>query len=320
MHPPTTPKGIPLQDVCDRYQVQWQWDGVTQVVLLEYHGNKAKALVGSPVVVVGKERLTLSAALRRDKSVIYVPEDFEQKVLAPFGVLTPSFTKADMATTRIKTVVVDAGHGGKDFGAKGVTGVFEKDVNLDIARRLRDILQGAGIKVIMTRDTDEFITLEGRTEIATKSDADIFISIHADSNPSRQMHGVQVYYVKTNTKKDLDEEQRQTNERDFLRQLNARRNSTLQGIVADMMYNWKVPASVQLAETIVRHTSLEAQAFNRGTKSCRFFVVRNTVIPAVLVESGFLTNRQEEKKLNTPAHRQKLAEGIAHSILDYAHD
>src|ERR1700674_4591147 len=79
--PPTLPMGIPLQDVCDRYHVSWQWDGVTQVVLLEYKDNQSKALVGSSTVLVGEKEIVLSAPLRREHSIIYVPEDFEAKVL-----------------------------------------------------------------------------------------------------------------------------------------------------------------------------------------------------------------------------------------------
>ena len=82
---PTSP-GVPLQDVCDRYHVTWQWDGVTQVVMMEYRGNKSRALVGSSTVLIGKQQIILSAPLRREHSTIYVPEDFEAKVLAPFGV------------------------------------------------------------------------------------------------------------------------------------------------------------------------------------------------------------------------------------------
>src|ERR1700733_6215714 len=74
---PNQPMGIPLQDVCDRYHVTWQWDGVTQVVIMEYRGNNAKALVGSSTVLIGQKQVVLSAPLRRENSTIYVPEDFE---------------------------------------------------------------------------------------------------------------------------------------------------------------------------------------------------------------------------------------------------
>lgn len=313
-------KGIPLQEVCDQYHVQWQWDGVTQVVLMQYQGNKAKALVGSNTVLVGRDKIMLSAPLRREKSVIYVPQDFESKVLAPFGVITKGIPRADLTTTRVRTIVIDPGHGGKDPGTKGMTSLTEKEVNLDIAKRLKELLQEAGLKVIMTRQTDVFVTLPGRTEIASKSDADLFVSIHANSSPNRKTDGIEVYYVRTAFKKDLEEEQRIKNEKMFLKSVNAQYSPSLVNIVGDMMYQRKVEESRKIAAKVARDTSRETLALNRGAKNCRFAVVRNTLIPAILVEVGYLSNREEERRLNTASYRQKVAEGIAHSVIEYANN
>ncbi len=318
-HIPLPPPGVPLQEVCSHYNVQWQWDGVTQVVMLDYKGNKAKALVGSNVILLGKEKVLLSAPLRREQSTIYVPEDFESKVLAPFGVIIGKLTAGDLTVSRVRTIVIDAGHGGKDPGAKGISGVLEKEVVLDIARRIKGLLQDAGLTVIMTRDSDEFISLPRRTEIATGSSADLFVSIHANSNPSRKMQGIEVYYVKTDGKRDLDEDQRAKNERSFARKLSAAdATAPVENILSDMMYNLKVAESKKVAALIVEQVSEALEIPNRGARSCRFFVVRNTLIPAVLIETGFLTNRQEEHKLNSPSYRQKLAEAVARGIIDYA--
>ncbi len=315
---PTVAPGIALKDICAKYNMQWQWDGVTQVVLLEYKSNKAKALVGSNVVLLGKEKVFLSAPLRRINSTIYVPEDFEAKVIGPFGITVGKAAGGDPAQSKVKSIVIDAGHGGKDPGAQGVSGVLEKDVVLDISKRLKVLLEEAGMKVVMTRDTDVFISLQQRTEIATKANADLFVSVHANSNPSRKMQGIEVYYVKTAHKKDLDEEQRQKNEKAFVARLNADNNAKMVNIVADMLYAFKVGESGKIAQLMVQRMSGHVDAPNRGHRSCRFFVVRNTLVPAVLVETGFLTNRQEEKKLNAGSYRQKLAESLARSILDYA--
>src|ERR1700690_2125 len=112
---PTPPVGIPLQDVCDRYHVTWQWDGVTQVVMMEYRGNQSRALVGSSTVLIGQQQIILSAPLRRQNSTIYVPEDFEAKVLAPFGVPIAGLSSIE-SSSRVHVIVIDAGHGGKDRG------------------------------------------------------------------------------------------------------------------------------------------------------------------------------------------------------------
>jgi N-acetylmuramoyl-L-alanine amidase len=312
--------GIPLQDVCARYNVSWTWDGVTQVVILEYKGSKAKAMVGSNTILLGKEKIALSAPLRRSNSTIFVPEDFEAKVLAPFGAVpgVPEIT-TDWSKLRAHTVVIDPGHGGKDPGAQG-SNLREKEVVLDIAKRLKPLLEEAGFKVIMTRDTDEFISLQERTEIASKTNADIFLSVHANSNPVKKTEGMETYYVKSANKRDLDEEQRQKNEKIFLRALGAKDSPAMRDIVGDMMYHFKVSESARLARLIVERGTKHSDTPNRGARTCRFFVVRNTLIPAVLVEVGYLTNRREEKRLSSSAYRQKVAEAIAHSVIGYATD
>src|SRR5580704_2114638 len=98
--PPTPLMGIPLDEVCSRYHVTWQWDGVTQVVMMEYRGNISRALVGSSTVLIGKQPIILSAPLRRENSTIYVPEDFEAKVLAPFGVPVEGLSPVE-STSRV---------------------------------------------------------------------------------------------------------------------------------------------------------------------------------------------------------------------------
>jgi N-acetylmuramoyl-L-alanine amidase len=170
----------------------------------------------------------------------------------------------------------------------------------------------------MTRDKDEYLTLNERTEIAAKAKADLFISIHANANPSRKMEGVEVYTVKTSRKKDLDEEQRRKNEMIFMRKMDASDSGSLEDIVSDMMYQLKLAGSAPLAKRIAQNISSDIQIPNRGLRHSRFFVVRNTLMPAVLVETGYLTNRQDDKKLNSSIQRQKIAESIARSIISYA--
>ena len=318
---PTQPLGIPLDEVCERYHVTWQWDGVTQVVMMEYKGNLSKALVGSKTVLIGQQQITLSAPLRREKSTIYVPEDFEAKVLAPFGVPVAGLSPVE-SSSRVHVIVIDAGHGGKDRGTMAPHGMDEKDIVLDVAKRLRMLLEGAGIKVIMTRDTDDFISLPERTIIAAKSGADLFVSVHVNSNQDHSVSGFLVYYLESVGKRDLNEQQRKENEHTFLRSLNANDTPVLQGIVTDMMGTLKTAQSQKLAKLIVREARVESGVKVRGDgiRLCRFFVVRNTLIPAVLVETGFLSNHQEHGKLISSMYRQKMAEVIARGVMDYANE
>jgi N-acetylmuramoyl-L-alanine amidase len=318
---PTMPMEIPLQDVCDRYHVTWQWDGVTQVVMMEYRGNISRALVGSSIVLIGKHPIILSAPLRREHSTIYVPEDFEAKVLAPFGVPIRGLGQVE-SSSRVHVIVIDAGHGGKDRGTMALSGMDEKEIVLDVAKRLRALLEGAGIKVIMTRDTDDFISLPERTIIAARSGGDLFVSVHVNSNPDHAVNGLLVYYFDSIDRRDRNEEQRKENERIFLKSLSADGSQTMQAIVTDMMDTYKSAQSQKLAKLIIREARFEPGVKVRGDgiRICHFFVVRNTLIPAVLVETGFLSNHQEHSKLISPLYRQKMAEIIARGILDYANE
>jgi N-acetylmuramoyl-L-alanine amidase len=318
---PAQPVGIPLQDICDRYHVTWQWDGVTQVVLMEYRGNISKALVGSSTVLIGKQQVVLSAPLRRDHSTIYVPEDFEAKVLAPFGVPIAGLGPVG-SSSRVHVIVIDAGHGGKDRGTMAPYGMDEKDIVLDVAKRLRVLLEGTGIKVIMTRGTDDFISLPERTVITSQSKADLFVSVHVNSNQDHAVSGLLVYYLDTISKRDVTEEQRVENEHTFLKSLSANDSPTLQNIVTDMMGALKTSQSQRLAKLIIREarSTPGVKVRGDGIRICRFFVVRNTLIPAVLVETGFLSNRSEHSKLTSSSYRQKMAEIIARGVMDYANE
>ncbi len=319
--PATSTTGIPLQEICARYRVNWQWDGVSQVVLLEYKGNKSKGLVGSSTVLIGQKQIVLSAPLRREKSIIYVPEDFEAKVLAPFGVPIAGLPGV-VSSSKIRTVIIDAGHGGKDRGTSASFGMTEKEIVLDIVKRLKMLLDEAGIKVIMTRDTDEFITLPQRTVIASRSQADLFVSVHVNSNPDRNVSGLLVYYLQALTKKELSETQRKDNVRTFVQSLDAKDSPVVRGIVSDMVNNIKTPQSQRLAKLIVKEARRESGVKVRGDglRFCHFYVVRNTLIPAVLVETGFISNRAERNKLFTPVYRQKMADIMARAILSYANE
>ena len=319
---PTSSMGVPLQDICNRYHVTWQWDGVTQVVMMEYKGGISKALVGSSTVLIGKHQIILSAPLRRENSTIYVPEDFEAKVLAPFGVPIKGLRQVE-SSSRVHVIIIDAGHGGKDRGTMDPSREMdEKKIVLDVAKRLRALLEGAGIKVIMTRDTDDFISLPERTIIASRERADLFISIHVNSNQDHAVSGFLVYYLDAIGKREINEGQRKENERIFLRSLSANDSTTLQAVVTDMMDTVKTAQSQKLAKSIVRQAREEPGVKVRGDgiRLCHFFVVRNTLIPAVLVETGFLSNRQEHNKLISPSYRQKMAETIARGVLDYANE
>jgi len=287
------------------------------VATLRYKGVKAEVLVGSDLVIVDKDRVTLSAPVRMVRSAVVVPPDFRSKVISRMR--QQATQKRGHGLTKVREIIIDAGHGGKDPGAIGRSNVKEKKIVLDISKRLKKILQKRGIKVKMTRERDVFISLQKRTEIASRSKADLFVSVHANSSPSRSAHGLEVFTAKNLGRKDKKEGQRKTNHRLMYRNLSMKKSSSdVKKIVSDMLYTHKQAESKKLAEHITKKTTRVVKTKNRGAKNSRFYVLRNTLIPAVLVEVGFLTNPKESKLLQTGAYREKVARGIAESIQNYA--
>ena len=300
-----------LKVLCEQYNVQWYVDSVSQTVTLRASGREAKALVGSNVVVIEGEKVYLSDSLRRERGTVIVPSDFNTKVIV-------RLVSAGAPRTGYH-VVVDAGHGGKDPGAISRSGTQEKDITLDISRKLRQVLEAKGFKVTMTRDRDVFIPLEERSEIATRAKADLFVSIHANSSPSRSIDGLEVYAMRDLEGSERRDPQRLKNQRTMFRNLSMNSgNASLEGIIADMLYNYKISESQLLASYVNKGVSVGARVNSRGVKRAGFNVLRNTLVPAVLVEVGFLTNSQEEAQLRDPLYRQRLADCIAASLVNFS--
>ncbi len=223
---------------------------------------------------------------------------------------------------KIRTVVIDPGHGGHDPGAIGPSGLKEKDVVLKIAKRLRQRLieegKNFGIEnVYLTRDNDRFIPLEERTAIAKKRKADIFISIHCNGAKTKKAHGIETYILGF------------TNDQTSL-QLAARENATttkglhsLRNILKDYILSSKIEESQQLAghvqKSIVQNVSIKYKYIkNKGVKKAPFVVLIGADIPSLLVETSFITNPREEKRLKTKAYIEKIVDGIILGIKQYS--
>ncbi|HBO97113.1 MAG TPA: hypothetical protein DE315_08720 [Candidatus Omnitrophica bacterium] len=319
-------KRIYLKDLCDRYSLPWQWDHISQTVDLKIEGVSVRILAGSNILLLGKEQVRLNTPVMIEDSSVMLPRDFKVKVMDRFPKLfsakAPSramrAARGPRVFRKLREVVIDAGHGGKDPGAIGVTGMQEKTVVLDVARRLKKLLEAAGVKVTMTRQDDTFISLAERTAIASRSKAELFVSIHANASPVRGVHGAEVYCLKDLGTLEKNEAQRQANHKLMFKNLAMKKGSlSLEDIIEDMLYTHKQSVSPVLAENLVDGVAQTAKAQDRGEKQSRFFVLRNTLIPAVLVEIGFVTNPKEGRLLKTDDYRQRIAEGLAKGILGY---
>ncbi len=228
---------------------------------------------------------------------------------------TPSL--AQQLGLGVGTIVIDAGHGGKDPGALSAGGSKEKDVVFDITQRLKVVLQKRlKCRVVTTRDRDRFIPLEERTVIANTTKADLFISIHANASRNRRVHGVETYFLNLSTDKEAME-------------LAALENATstknigqLQSILNDLMQNSKIKESSRLAccvqEALVKSLRKSySDVKNLGVKQAPFYVLIGAQMPSILVEVSFISNKMEAQRLVTKAYRQKIAEGLADGVQKY---
>lgn len=219
-------------------------------------------------------------------------------------------------------IVVDAGHGGKDLGAKGHGGLLEKDVNLSIALRLKDILKSRyKYQVILTRKDDTFIPLPGRGKIANDNDAYVFVSVHANAAPRRSAHGIETYYLGAGH----SEQAKETAIRENGGLVKSVKDGQTQEILASMISTTKINKSSRLASNIQNqlYQSMRKKyprTKNLGVKEGPFFVLHDTNMASALVEVGFLTNRKEERNLNKSSYLDKLASSIAEGIAKFVRE
>jgi N-acetylmuramoyl-L-alanine amidase len=218
---------------------------------------------------------------------------------------------------KVGRIVIDAGHGGHDTGTIGPGGLLEKDLVLDVALRLGRMLQNKmGAEVIYTRDDDTFVPLETRTAIANQQQADLFISIHANSSPDPQARGVETYYLNFNPSPEALEVAARENA------LSEKSVHELGDLVKKITLKDKVEESREFAIDVQNslYQGLAAKdkgIHDRGVKKALFIVLLGANMPSILAEISFISNPGDEHKLQTPEHRQKVAESLYKGIARY---
>ena len=222
---------------------------------------------------------------------------------------------------KIRTVVIDAGHGGKDPGAIGKRGLREKDITLYVAKRLGKILKARhGVKIVYTRTRDVFVPLNERTEIANSRKADLFISVHTNASKKRNTRGIETYFLNwTNNREALKVAAREN--RISVKKMQKIQNG-LQMILQDLARNSKREESLRLAHSVQNAmvNSLKkdySKIENLGVKYALFYVLVGAEMPSVLVEISFISNREEEKRLSRNSYKNRIAEAIARGVNDY---
>ncbi|MCR9253685.1 MAG: N-acetylmuramoyl-L-alanine amidase [bacterium] len=241
-----------------------------------------------------------------------------------FVLVFGSFSSLGLKNYKIKTIVIDAGHGGKDPGTSGIVSK-EKDVALSIALELGRIIKEKmpDVEVVYTRDKDTYPTLSQRANLANKKNADLFVSIHCNANPNHNIYGSETYVMGNHVSDDnLKVAQRENSV--ILREENYQEtydgfdpNSPESYILFSLYQSAYQQNSVKLAQNIQYQFKNRVNRKSRGVKSAGFLVLWRTTMPSVLVEVGFLSNQKEEKELNDKLNQVYIASGIYRAFRDY---
>ncbi|MCF8051819.1 MAG: N-acetylmuramoyl-L-alanine amidase [Desulfobacterales bacterium] len=230
----------------------------------------------------------------------------------------PSNALAKQLALGVRRVVIDPGHGGRDYGAPGyLKGVHEKQVVMGIARRLeKQIRQELGLEVILTRTDDRYLTLEERTAFANTQNADLFISIHTNSHRDRRAYGIETYFLNLATDNEaimVAATENATSEKNI---------SDLQTILLDLMQNAKINESSRLASHVQKELfgnlkDRYSHVRDKGVKQAPFYVLLGAQMPAILVETSFISNARECERLVSPEYQEALCRGIVRGIRTY---
>lgn len=234
-----------------------------------------------------------------------------------FGTLSPQDPAAiPAAPLGLRRIVIDPGHGGKDRGAIGPSGLKEKDVTLDLSRRLERALEREGnYEVRLTREGDSSLSLKARTGIANNFNADLFISIHLNAVPTQNARGSETYYLSLDDDNNFDVSHYNTG--DSEEDSTEEESDDLELILWDMAQAKHLDDSFRIAKYIQDEFNTLAGIRSRGVKQAPMKVLKGAQMPAVLVEVAFLTDPVEERKLKGAAFREKIIRSLVNAILTY---
>ena len=303
----------PIEDVAASTESTLYWDSLTGKGMYEKEGHYLSFSIDSPMLVFDFTHAYIVDEPFRDEGIVFVTNDFADKVTELFTNLEPEIN------FRIGAIIIDAGHGGKDPGAfrthqvdgKSVT-VNEKDITLAISKELHTMLSKtySDKKILLTRDDDTYLKLEERTDIANtvelaEHEAILYISIHVNSAYDEKAKGFEVWYLSPGYRRTLiDAEDAKEVENDVANILNS------------MLEEEFTTESILIAKYILdgMNAQIGDLSQSRGIKEEEWFVVKNAKMPSVLIETGFVSNRKEALLLNDPSYRSKLTHGIYNGL------
>ena len=232
---------------------------------------------------------------------------------------TPAQSESKKSVAKKKIVMLDPGHGGQDPGAISRSGKYEKDLTLKMAKETKTLLEKAGYKVVLTRDKDVYITLRGRIEKAHKANADLFISIHADSAASSSAKGLSVYTIsETASDKEAAALAESANKADILFGMDLSEYQPEVGnILIDFAKTYTMDQSAKYADEVVKEMAKEVTLRPKAHRYAGFAVLKSPNVPSVLLEMGYLSNKEEDKLLQKESYRNKLSKALVRAVNTY---
>ena len=312
----------------------------TEKIIFYVDNKKIKVTNDIAFILIEDSLYQLSSKVIKDKNDYYLPIDSFFNIINNLSkdfsaaltsqrisfstkkiTVTPN-KKVDLSNEKLKwefkTIVIDAGHGGKDPGAVGYRGTKEKDIALDVAKRLeKKLSKNLNVKIVMTRDEDIFLRLSERTKIANENNGSLFISIHTNAAEDRRASGFETFLIGPN-------------KNEAAVRVAARENAVLEleGISGQILTNEDLikatiaqsafaSKSEQFASMVQGEIKKRVQSKDRGVKQAGFYVLMGASMPNVLVELGFISNPSEEKKLRSPQYRDQLATAIYRAVEQY---
>lgn len=313
---------VPLVKLCDTYNLDWKWDTFIKKATIQKGSNRIVLLAGSDMILVNGVSKKLDRPVLFDAGAVFVPlslaRNYFGELVGPgYAGITPP--KKAAGRFAIKTIVIDPGHGGKAIGARSRKfRLKEKDMTLSMAKMMKNILEGEGLKVIMTRTDDRDVSLSKRAAIANRSGADLFVSVHMNASTSRSLKGFECYFLSN----AMDDNARalQAFENGSLKidkEASAEHSRRLDRTLWDLTLTEDRRESAELASYICDSVLKFVPIGNRGIRAARFYVLKYIYMPSVLVETGYISNRYDGAKLKDPEFLAKMADAVSSGILKY---
>lgn len=291
-------------------------------ILLYLHGEQFIFLHNSAFYNFKAMNYNMHYPMRRIERSYYIPRHFVQEHLplhfADMKMVGRELQISPPEDRSIRTIVLDPGHGGKDPGAVGKKGLREKDVNLAVTLKLKRMLENElGLRVLLTRSDDRFVSLQDRTKFANDNKADLFVSIHANASKNRESKGIETYYLAT--AKSNEARAVEALENSVVEIYEGGKQATMKYddlsiILSDILQAEHLESSNDLATKIHTNLVVGVKGHDRGVKQANFYVLRGAFMPAVLLELGFISNPNEEALLGNDEYQERLARTIFEGI------